>query len=459
MKSMMKILTRYLASAAGVALLLLILNFAVLAVWMAQVSKNQQTKYSVSEIADSLTKQNGVYVLSQDGQDAIKSRYQWAMLLDDSGTVVWSKNLPGDVPRSYTVSEAAGFSRWYLKDYPVYVWRRPDGLLVLGSAKGGTWKLGIELPQKVMDDTLIWIPFVLVLNGIAAALLAMLLGLRLVRSLRPIAQGIEDMAHKKPVALPAGGILGDLAAELNQTSAELQRQEEALQRRDNARTAWIAGVSHDIRTPLSIVMGYATRLEDNPQLPQTEREQASVILRQSEKIRTLVQDLNLASKLEYDMQPLRPTSLFPAALVRETVADFLNSGLDTRYSIDVKVEKEAQSAVVRGDEALLRRAVSNLISNSIRHNPEGCTVTVTVEKNASYCRISVSDDGIGFPQEILEAFQNPERTIELRSHSLGITIVRQIIRAHGGMAEFRNLEGGGCLAVLNLPVPADAVKE
>lgn len=456
MKSMMKILIRYLASAAGVALLLLILNFAVLAVWMAQASKNQKMEYAVSEVADSLTKQNGVYVLSQVGQDALKSRYQWAMLLDDDGAVVWSENLPGDVPRSYTVPEVAGFSRWYLKDYPVHVWRRPDGLLVLGSAKGGTWKLGIELPQKTMDDTLTWIPFVLVLNGIAAVLLAMLLGLRLVRSLRPIAQGIEDIAQKKPVALPSGGILGDLAAELSQTSAELQRQEEALQKRDNARTVWIAGVSHDIRTPLSIVMGYATQLEDNPQLPQAEREQAGIILRQSEKIRNLVQDLNLASKLEYDMQPLRLASLFPAALVRETVADFLNSGLDARYSIDVNVEKEAQSATVSGDEELLRRAVSNLISNSIRHNPEGCAITVTVEKNAAYCRIAVSDDGTGFPQEILEAFQNPERTIELRSHSLGITIVRQIIQAHGGTAEFRNLEGGGCLAVLRLPVLIDA---
>ena len=77
-----------------------------------------------------------------------------------------------------------------------------------------------------------------------------------------------------------------------------------------------------IRTPLSMVMGYASQLEDNPHLSSDEREQARIIRRQSEKIKTLVNDLNLASKLEYEMQPLRTDSIVPAALVRGVVAEF-----------------------------------------------------------------------------------------------------------------------------------------
>lgn len=452
MKSMMRILSRYVLSAAGVALILLIINFAALAAWLVQTDRIAKKDYSVSEIADGLTKSNGVYTLSESAQETIEKRFQWAMLLDDGGSVIWSKKLPGDVPLKFTVSDVAGFTRWYLNDYPVYVWRRADGLFVLGAEKGSVWKYAVKIPMIVLDNTLVWIPAVLILNAVTAVLLALLFGLQLFHSLKPLARGIEDMAENRPVRLSARGLLGDLAAGINKTSARLIKQEAALNQRDNARTTWIAGVSHDIRTPLSLVMGYASQLEDDPELLPAQREQAGIIRRQSERIKALVSGLNLASKLEYDMQPLRRNSVLLAALLRGVAADFLNSGLDNRYSMDVTINKNAQNAVVTGDEELLRRAVSNLITNSIHHNSNGCAIKVALEKGSGICSVTVSDNGAGFPQEILENLNHPKGSDRLQSHGLGLTIVRQIIRAHGGTTEFDNLPEGGCAVVLCLPV-------
>lgn len=307
------------------------------------------------------------------------------------------------------------------------------------------------MSQKVMDNTLVWIPAVLVLNTIAAVLLALLLGLRLFRSLKPLAKGIEDMAEKRPVELFTNGLLGDLAAGINKTSAQLVKQETALAKRDNARTTWIAGVSHDIRTPLSLVMGYASQLEDDTELPPSKREQAGIIRSQSERIKTLVNDLNLASKLEYDMQPIRKTTIMPAALLRSITADFLNNGLDPIYSIDLLVSGNAQNAMVTGDKELLRRAVSNLISNSVSHNPNGCTIKVTLESGNGNCSIQVSDNGVGFTPESLNKLRLEAGLAELENHGLGLTIVQQIVKAHGGTSEFRNLPEGGCKITLCLP--------
>ena len=64
-------------------------------------------------------------------------------------------------------------------------------------------------------------------------------------------------------------------------------------------------MSHDIRTPLSIVMGYAGQLENDKRLPEEDRQKATVIVKQSKRMRNLINDLNLASKLEYNMQPVR----------------------------------------------------------------------------------------------------------------------------------------------------------
>lgn len=303
-----------------------------------------------------------------------------------------------------------------------------------------------------MENTLVWIPAILILNGVAAVLLALLFGLRLFHSLKPLAKGIEDMAEKRPVELSTRGLLGNLAAGINKTSVQLTKQEAALSKRDNARTTWIAGVSHDIRTPLSIVMGYASQLEDDPELTQTKREQAGIIRRQSERIKTLVRDLNLASKLEYDMQPIRRNAIALATLLRQIAVDFLNSGLSDSYSIDVIIWENAQNSMVSGDEELLRRAVSNLIANSIRHNPKGCAIKVTLEKTLSNCSLTVLDNGVGFTQEMLDDLNHPKSSAQLENHGLGLTIVRQIIKAHGGTTEFRNLPEGGCTVVLCLPV-------
>lgn len=454
MKSMMKILFRYVLSAAGIALILLIFNFAVLVAWIIQESAIEQHDYSTGQLANSLTESHGVYTLSESAASEIEKQYQWAMLLDDTGRVIWSKNLPPDVPLKYTASDVASFTRWYLNDYPVYVWRHSDGLFVLGRAKDSTWKHNMEMRHEFMDKIFVGVPAVLILNAVAAILLALLFGMRLFRSLKPLAKGIEEMAEKQPVELSTRGLLGDLAAGINKTSVRLMKQEVALNQRDNARTTWIAGVSHDIRTPLSLVMGYASQLEDDPELPPAKREQAGIIRRQSQRIKTLVSDLNLASKLEYNMQPLRLNPVILAELLRQVAAEFLNDELDNCYSIEVIIGKDAQNAVITGDQELLRRAVANLLANSIRHNPKGCQIKMTMEKGRGICSLSVSDSGAGFPRAILENLNNAQYSAGLQNHGLGLIIVRQTIKAHGGSTEFHNLSSGGCEVIICLPLSA-----
>lgn len=451
MKTLTKIEVRYVASAVGIALLLLVLNAGILTAWLVRAQDNQVQITSVAEIADGLTKKDGGYAFSPEAEQAVRSQYVWAMLLDDSGNAVWNMDLPEDVPLHYTVPETASFSKWYLRDYPVRVYRHPDGLLVLGCAKNSVWKMRIELPDQTVNDFPVWAVGAFVLNALAAVVLALLAGYRLFRSAKALSGGIESLAENDPVALAEKGLLGGLAQKLNRTSECLSRQAAELEKRDTARTAWIAGISHDVRTPLSMVMGYAGELAEAPGLTEEQRAAAGVVLRQSERIRTLVNDLNLASKLEYGMQPLRVTSVRPAALVRGVAADFLNGGLEPRFSIRIAATEEAQRAAVEGDAELLRRAVSNLIGNSIRHNPDGCSVDVSLESGGGLYVLGVSDDGKGYPPGLLAELNAPEAETGLSGRCLGLTIVRQITRVHGGSARFENLPGGGCRCVLQLP--------
>lgn len=442
MRSIGKILARYLASAAGIVLLLFIINTSVLLGWVVQSSRAPQLEYRIRDIAAGLRAQDGGYALDAESQEALASRYAWAMLLDDRGDAVWSWQLPEDVPVHYTVPEVASFTRWYLNDYPVYAWRHPAGLLVLGSSKDSMWKGSLELPMQAARQAPAWLIAALVLNIGAAIGLAVLLSFRLFRSLRQLAGGIEGLADKAAAEVPVQGPLGELAENINRASEKLRRQDAALEERDAARARWIAGVSHDIRTPLTMVMGYAGELEEDRALPERARRSAGVIRGQSERIRELVQDLNLACKLEYDMQPVDMQPLCLAELLREIAAEVVNAQTHARYTVRLDIQQGGQGLTVAADARLLGRALHNLVGNSIRHNPEGCSVTIRLARCGERWEIQVEDDGRGFPQEVCEG---------KRTHGMGLSLVEQILRVHGGAVRFENLPHG-CRASLMLPV-------
>ena len=135
------------------------------------------------------------------------------------------------------------------------------------------------------------------------------------------------MSEGKSINLSVSGELSEIADSINKASNIISRQ-------NTARANWISGVSHDIRTPLTMIMGYADRIVNDENASSRIKEQAAVISRQSIKIKDLVQDLNLVSKLEYEMQPLRKENIRLSKLLRSYAIDLINSGLPDFYSLD-----------------------------------------------------------------------------------------------------------------------------
>ncbi len=121
---------------------------------------------------------------------------------------------------------------------------------------------------------------------------------------------------------------------INKTSKILQSQNNQLRRKETARANWIAGVSHDVRTPLSMIMGYAGQLREDAYLTDEERQKAAVIVKQSQRMRNLINDLNLASKLEYNMQPIHPQKENLIAVIRQVAVDFINMDIDDKHPIE-----------------------------------------------------------------------------------------------------------------------------
>lgn len=354
----------------------------------------------MEQLSDALVWDGTAY--SFDG-DALLEEERWAMLLNQEGQVVWSLRKPADVPEQYSVSDVASFTRWYLGDYPVQSWVREDGLLVVGSPKGSMWKHDIAMNTRTLLQAPVWF--------LAFFLLAL------------------------------GSVLGLAWLAVGRWFRQDQ------QVRDAARSGWINGVSHDIRTPLSVVMGYAAQLEAAPDLTPEHKRQASAIRAQSQVIRDLVNDLNLTMRLDCEMQALRKEPLQPAAFLRQTAAEFLNGGMGAGFAFEMDLP-ETPLPEIEADPFLLRRAVNNLLTNCVRHNPPGGSICLGARAEGRELILWVEGGTVAgsVPTDTARRLE-PDGGA---AHGTGLRLVAQIAAAHGGKAEFHS--GTPYRCELRLPV-------
>lgn len=457
MEETIRILRRFIGSTMIISILLLIFNFILLAVWVSNGMNHVNSPGTVVQnVAKNLHRSSNTYSLDSSSLKLLKQNHAWAMLIDNTGHIVWVYMLPEELHKTYSLVDVATFTRYYLADYPVFVWEHEEGLLVVGYPKESIAKYQHIFPINWISSLPMKIISLLALNIALALLLSLFIGSRLIQSIRPLTQGIQDLAEEKNIYVEPKGVFANLAQSVNRTSALLKQKNDSLQTRDEARSNWIAGISHDIRTPLSMVLGYASNLEENMDLPTEQRQQAGIIRQQSEKLRSLVNDLNLVSMLEYDMQPLTKKPIRLAVLARQIVSEFLNSELDENFILKTEILNE--DTKVNGDERLLLRAITNLIQNSINYNPGGCQILLQISSNGRKhtSSIIVDDNGKGIPQnelpDLLELpFSSKRKTPKQNGHGLGLPMVARIAKAHRGHLLLSSDTNRGLKAEIVLP--------
>ena len=450
MKTFVRLIRRYVLAAVGVVVLLMAAGVGLLAFWGWRSSADMPRRdYAYADIADAMTVTDGALAPgAAHTPEEWLNGYAWAMVLDDDGRVIWQHGLPAALDRRYTPADVARFTRWYLADYPVFCQVEDYGLFVIALPQGSLWKYSVYASPDTLRSLLrAALPQLLALlaAGLGVCFVLSWLG---ARRLQRVAAGLDALADGQPVTLPTDGFTGELADKLNRTSAQLQTRNEIIARRDNARTQWVAGVSHDVRTPLALILGWAEQLEHDAALPDAARTKAGGIRTQSERLRALIEDLNLTSKLQYGAQPLRREPLAVGPLLRALVAEFCDSPPAANCEVTLTQTPAAEQATLSADRALLGRLVENLLSNSVRHNPPPVHISVLADVQSGRLVLTVADDGAGYPPAVLAALHDPET--DNAPHILGLHVVEQIAAAHGGEAVFTQNTPRGAKAVVTV---------
>ena len=451
MKSFGSYISKHLASFAVFLLILVLINVILFGVTFYHTVSDDYGESSPRAMLEMTSAAATTEGLTDDAIQTLRQYNIWAMYLTPSGECFWTLDVPEEVPHNYSVQDVALFSKGYLEDYPVFVWNTDEGLLVLGYPKDSYMKLtsnyySIEAIQKIP----LYVTGMLGMDVLCLFLAYYFSKRRIIQNTEPIVEAIETLADGKPASLHIDGELSEIASSVNKASLILSRQNEA-------RANWISGVSHDIRTPLSMIMGYAGRIAADETASGGIREQAEIVRKQSIKIKELVQDLNLVSQLEYEMQPLHKEQIRLSKLIRSYVAELLNSGISDAYTIEIDIVPEAENAMLECDARLISRAINNLVQNSIKHNPQGCKIQLSLKNTGETLILAVADNGVGLTPEKLQELEgkphymeSTDERLDLR-HGLGLLLVRQIVEAHEGTLSMESEPGKGYRAAIILP--------
>ncbi|HEU4686089.1 MAG TPA: ATP-binding protein [Nitrospira sp.] len=245
-----------------------------------------------------------------------------------------------------------------------------------------------------------------------------------------------------------------------------------LRRLEKIRTDFVANVSHELRTPLTSIKGYVEALLDGAKNdPATATKFLEIVLKQSDRLNLILEDLLQLSKIESGQVLLKREPLHLRALIERTLAMIRPLAMKKGHSLIVQLPPDFPLLV--GDEERLGQVLSNLLDNAIKYTPEDGTIIVAARqiaatsaspdgKQDSSIEISVTDTGIGIPEadrpRVFERFYRVDkaRSRELGGTGLGLAIVKHIVEGHSGQVWVEGNQPSGSRFVVRLPVQSAA---
>lgn len=232
----------------------------------------------------------------------------------------------------------------------------------------------------------------------------------------------------------------------------------ATRRLEAVRRDFVANVSHELKTPLTVIGGFAETLVSDD-LPDAQRAQfAESIRANAERMRRIVDDLLDLSRIESGGWRPNPAVLQAGALAEEVLAGARRGRGAAGIQLDTSIDPAAST--VYADPTAIRQVLANLVDNAVRYTPAGGTVTVFTLRDAAGTWMGVRDTGRGIPPEhlprIFERFYrvDPARSREAGGTGLGLSIVRHLVEAHGGRVEAQSTPGRGTTIRALFPGPA-----
>ena len=270
------------------------------------------------------------------------------------------------------------------------------------------------------------------------------------------AQRLEAFADHAATAIENARLFQDALRQGDELEIAVARLKEL----DRLKSEFIQNVSHELRSPLTLIRGYADLLDSGElgDLQSEQRKPIEIIARRAQMLSSLVEDIILILLAETHTLDREPIMLGELALA--AVEDFQDAA--ARAGLELKVKIVPDLPAVSGATLHLRRVLDNLINNALKFTPAGGSISVCVQSNARHVVLQVKDTGIGIAPDqqkrIFDRFYQVDGSSRRRygGVGLGLALVKEIAEAHGGTVTVESRENEGSTFTVTLPVLEDS---
>ncbi|MFJ7950674.1 sensor histidine kinase [Lysinibacillus sp. NPDC096418] len=247
----------------------------------------------------------------------------------------------------------------------------------------------------------------------------------------------KKIAKNKPHKNPKFSIYQDIFIQLKRLTEILKRNDLERAELEKMRKEWTAGISHDLKTPLTYIKGYSFMLTstEHEWSEQERKEFASLIKKQAIHMENIIEDLNTVFHFDHGHFPLNLKRQDISQFIHGIVIEMTENPLLKQKNISIGINT-IQSVPFTFDEQMLKRAINNLLMNAIIHNPNDTEIMISVEKSDKL-EIRISDNGVGMNNETRQNlfnryFRGTSTKIPSEGTGLGMSIAKQLIEAHQG---------------------------
>ncbi|MFJ5671601.1 ATP-binding protein [Bacillus safensis] len=459
---------RYMVSVIIVTIITVFINLFVFMIWLVLQANSQHNEENTPE---TFTRSFEQYVsfsdqgmtVNKEGQKALKQQNAWIQILDENGQDVYHAQAPKGLKNKYTPIEIVNLYKY--KDKQLFSTIFAGGKKVKG--KEYSYFIGFKDPsigkylfsfdtKDLVTKFNIGTMILLSIDAIIALLIGYFFSRQLTKPLGRAIHSIQRLANGDYTTnLPAKGIYKDVFYNINHLSEQLASSKKEKDKLEQMREEWITHISHDIKTPLASIQGYAEIIKD-PKYPLSKkdiRHYAGIIENKSLYIKDVMEDLNLTTRLKNNGVMLNKELVNIVSLLRETLIDILN---DSRYADQtIELQTNEDKLMLNIDKILIRRAITNLILNALVHNDPDVTIIVQLEQKEN-THITIKDNGKGIEEAELEKvfdryYRGTNTGVSHAGSGLGMAIAKDIIVKHGGNITIHSSIGKGTIIDIQLP--------
>jgi len=469
-----KLTRRFLGSVVTIVVIVGVVNTIILfSLLIYQSMNNFETDEGSAEnfsrtFSQYIALQNDKPMVNKEGLDKLRKMNAWIQFLNNNGEQVIAFHTPKNLQKKYSPIEVVQTYKYKEVDEKTTVF--------IGEAYHFTYLIGIENRKidryvftydygQVLKNINIVLLLILTVDIFIALIVGFIFGKRLTGPLHILIDGIHQLRERRFKKMPIPhGVYEDVFRNMNELSLKLDQYEKERNQLDQMREEWISNVSHDMKTPLASIHGYAELMQDSAKdLTEEELyEYTSIINRQSKYMSDLLDDLNLTMRLRNKKLPLLLEDVNIIGLIREMTIDLLN---DPQFgNRNVEFVPNVDKAVHKVDKKLLKRAIVNFINNALVHNNEKVLVRIQIDKVYPHCgqeqksdnistasafhtQITIADNGKGIPSkdldQVFERYYRGTNTTSTHGTGLGMAIARDIILAHNGTVDLKSSENKG----------------